>query len=215
MDTKTVDYFPSSQTFHVPMIDNKLSINFPNKCIYCGVPTETTKSIKVTVSDQGSSQRGQTIKTTTLTRSLNISVPYCRTHVALSEQNVKALYRLFGFGMFLGLLVGLIIVIPNLSDFLTATNGLLWGLVFAAVPSIGGGFFLMWLPKLLPLLFKNKTLKHQPSLFSHHGSDLGINFDFSSERNALSIKFVNPEITQEFAQLNNAKAKNWLGKEIK
>jgi hypothetical protein len=221
INRKYVEYFPSSQAFNVPMIDNKLSVNFPNKCIYCGIPAETTKIIEVTVSDKGSSQRGQTITTTTLTRSINLTIPYCQNHAELSEQNNNVLYRLFGFGLLLGLLIGFIINLSQttLGDFVSTTfssfSGFIWGSAFTIAPAIAGGFLLMWSPKLLPFLFKNKTLKHQPSLFSHHGSDLGINCDFSNERDALYIKFVNPGITQEFAYLNSAKAKNLLGKGIK
>ncbi len=221
INKKYVEYFPSIKSLDVPMVDNKLSVYFPNKCIYCGGFAETTKSIKVTVSDKYSSQRGQVITTRTLSRSINISVPYCQNHAELSKQNEATLYRLFGYGLLLGLLIGFIIILSQttLGDFLSTTfssfSGFMWGSAFTIAPAIAGGFLLMWSPKVLPFLFKNKTLRHQPSFFSHHGGDLGINLDFSKERDTLRVEFANLEIAQEFAYLNNAKTKNWLGKEIK
>lgn len=203
----------SRPTVNIPIADNKLSVNFPNKCIYCASLAETTRNIEVSDSITNQYQgRGSTVITQTTTHSMNIPVPYCRNHSELSERNDKTLTRLFGFGFLAALLPILFGIFSSMtfSDFLneiwsSGLAGCLMGvLILLFIPGVVGILFRL-LPRIFPFLFKNKSLQHQTGNIFGHGGALGITINYSEGYNGLNFVFTNPEITQEFAHLNNAK----------
>lgn len=203
----------SRPTVNIPTVDNKISVNFPNKCIYCAGMAETTKNIEVrNVNRKQYQGRGSTVVTETTTHSMNISVPFCRDHSELSERNHKTLNRLTWFGVLIGLLLALLNILSRMtfSDFLSeiwssGLAGFMIGLTFLmGIPALVG-LLIRFLPMIFPFLFKNKSLQHQAGNFIGDGSALGITINYSQDYKGLSFVFTNPEITQEFAQLNNAK----------
>lgn len=195
-----------SKTVVLPIVDNKIAVNFPNKCIYCAGFAETTMQQKVNTRVE---YRNQTV-----TYTLNFGIPYCRYHANLSESNDKFLSKLFIYSWIPATVVNLILAPRffgmSFSEFLKytyiegAVGFLMWGFV-NFIPALGIAILIYSLPKLLPFIFKNnETLRHQPSFFTQ-GGGLGVSMNFQTDRKAMIFKFANSAIAEEFAKINNVK----------
>ena len=164
-------------------------IKFPDKCVYCGTPSDTSHEVFIL--------KGKTQKVGSSNRFVNVlvefkdkfSVPFCQDHLSIFKKN-----RILNI---IGLVLGFILFAP-VGYFFSPWKlpDKLGGLLIAGIAGVIGSLLFAWVfRKILALVSKKfKTLKHWPWFT--------IVVDDGIEH--LSFNFQNKEFKQEFIQLNQA-----------
>lgn len=169
----------------IPFQNNQINVVFPNKCIYCGKPQETTVDINLSKTDTDTRQKGSNqVVTSKRTYTIELPIPYCLSCAARFEGYKKRRNQIaITIGLVGSLLTGLWIVF--LSDM---TKNPLIVLVSAAVigVTLAQSFW-----DAIPL-FLNKDY--------HTG--LGIKADFTKDRHGVEVHFTNESYGKEFMQVN-------------
>lgn len=188
----------------IPISLNHVTVVFPNKCVYCGLPAET----KIVEEVKGSSHYEAGNKFVSKLYSTKITIPFCYTHKEDSKRNNTILTRtlltlsLIGGGLFLAEFFGglKILAYPlglvNMDFF--------WAVVIHLLILAGGVYVVFGLTKYVLSLFV-KTLRYQTissGEFLNALGALGIRCTYTRKKDALRFRFVNAEIAREFSKLN-------------
>jgi len=171
-------------SFAISIVDGKVNVQFPQKCVYCGKPQEFTVGVVASRSTGTQYYRQHS--------SITLDVPYCSEHV----NKAKRLGLILNIIFFLCLLIScatsiLVSFALDLQDtFQICVLGPCLALIFAILTgSIGvrkvWGFF-------------NDEIRDLPSFFGQ--GHLGIKVMMGNEQ--IGIAFTNEEIGHEFARLN-------------
>src|SRR5581483_3373048 len=157
-----------STTIHVPVENGRFSAQFPRKCVYCGQTATTHLTISGYHSDTTSQQRGNVIRTTNRSLSVELPVPYCSEHAQRSDQYDQLLRRVGIVGGLLGLAVWCLLYFTGA---LSGYTQLLQGVLFIGSMPIG------WV--LLVFITKQVRGRREPALRDYYsfgllGGRLGI-----------------------------------------
>jgi hypothetical protein len=171
-------------SFVVPIVDGKVNVQFPQKCVYCGKPKEFTVSVLASRST-GTQYYRQHSKVT-------LDVPYCGDHV----QKAKHLGLILNGVFFLCLLIScatsiLISFALDLQDtfqvcVLAPTVALVFAILtgFYGVRKVWGAF--------------NHEVRDLPGFWGQ--GHLGIQVFMGDQQ--VGIAFSNEEYAEEFSRLN-------------
>ena len=162
------------------MTDGKYQVGFPERCVYCGAPSE--RRLRETVS-AGSRRRR---------RFATLDVPYCARHAQLSRRNARILN-----------LVWVLILLFSCCAMLGVTTSInrnppVWLLVVLAL--IAGGLAFAGARVLRNLLGRSNQSMADMMGSSH----LGLKAVLAGDE--ILLTFTNDEMAEEFAQLNGRTA---------
>ena len=162
---------------HVPYEGGKYQVEFPKKCVYCGVPSEVT-SREITSSGATTRRR----------RFVTVDVPYCGEHAREKKRNTRTLTAAFVLTLLFSCFVLFAITTsinrepPTL--LLVVLAFVAWGL------AIGGRE-----------LLRRVMVSSRPSMADMSGgSSLGLVVKLIG--NEISFAFANDQMADEFARLN-------------
>ncbi len=163
-------------------------VMFPERCVYCGAPRETDQNLEATWRKTRYSQL--------ISRAF--SIPYCLQHAREMRRNVALLYAIFIFSWLL---------VFALVAFYWPDRGNSWlvGLISAVIFADVVAFLAkMILARLVPFLSSLLDTPMAVLISAGPRRSLGIGVAWSDEGTNLVFKFANPEIAQEFEQLNKS-----------
>jgi hypothetical protein len=159
----------------IPIIEGKYSVQFPQKCVYCGKPS--TKALRTTAS-AGSRRR----------RSVSFDVPYCDEHARTTRRNAT----LLNAGFVVALLLSCAVLFAITSSLIEEPAVGLW--VFLALVALGLALGGRW------LLRRAISSKSQSMADMVGGDRLGVRIQLAGDE--ITFTFANDEIAKEFSRLN-------------
>ncbi len=172
---------------------------FPDRCVNCGKPKETTLGITLNMNVQ---KRGQTV-------TMQPSVPMCNL-CAKKERSIVlvTLTPFFVAGFMIGLIVFAFVALISPQGTSTQTLGLplVLGGFAGLIAGIIGGTVVEFFVKMLAAPFYGKLVNRRPltvlGLFSESDDLVGISAKFSRETNTVHLTFENEDIAREFKKMN-------------
>lgn len=171
-------------SFSIPIVDGKVSVQFPQRCVYCSKPQELTVGVVASRSSGTQYYRQHS--------SVTFDAPYCRDHANKAKQLGLVLNIIFFLCLLISCATSILVSFAlDLQDtFQICVLGPGLALIFAILTgSIGvrkiWGFF-------------NNEVRDLPGFFGQ--GHLGIKVMMSNEQ--IGIAFINEEIGHEFARLN-------------
>jgi hypothetical protein len=187
---------------NIPIHDLKKPpvLKFPERCVSCGKPKETTLGITLNMGVQKRSQ--QVI--------MQLAVPMCNK-CAVKERSI-AKVTLIPF-MIAGFVIGVIVFIPVAFITPEGTTSQTIGLplvvgAFAGlIAGMIGGTVVEFFVKMLAVPIYGKLLARRPltllGFLTESDQLLGISAKFLRETKLVQLEFENEEIAREFIQLNS------------
>jgi hypothetical protein len=160
---------------HIPIVDGKYRVLFPEKCVYCGAPKAV--AMRRTAS-AGTSRRR---------RSVTFEVPYCAEHSRESKRNARVLT----VGFVTVLLTSCCVLFGVTTSINRNPPTLL--LVFLALIACGLAF-------AGRELFRRSMSRSVGSMADMSGGSLGLKIQLAGDEIAFS--FANDGMAEEFARLN-------------
>lgn len=161
---------------NIPIVDGKYHVVFPEKCVYCGAPKESTRR---QTAHAGRQKRR---------RSVTVDVPYCAEHASMAKRNAMVLTIGFVAIMLTSCCV-LFGVTTSINRNPSTTI-----LVFLAFVAVGLAF-------LGRELFRKVMSRSVASMADMaRGSHLGLGVRLAD--NEVVFSFANEEMAGEFARLN-------------
>lgn len=171
-------------SFTIPIVENKVDVQFPQKCVYCGKPHEFTVPV-IASRSTGTQYNRQRFNIT-------FDVPYCREHVNKAKSLGLILNSIFFLCLLLSCTTSILVSFAlDLQDtFQICVLGPSIALIFAVLTgSIGvrkaWGFF-------------NDEVRDLPGFWGQ--GHLGIKVLLGNDE--VGIAFTNEEIAREFSRLN-------------
>jgi len=164
----------------IPVTDGEYQVVFPERCIYCGAPSE--RQLRETVS----------ARTGRRTRFATLDVPYCAKHARLSRRNARIL-SLSWVAILLFSCCAMFAVTTSIHR-----NPPVWLLVVLALIAAGlafGG------ARVLRNLLGRSNQSMADMLGSSH---LGLKAELAGDE--ILLTFTNDEVAEEFARLNGRTA---------
>ncbi len=173
----------------------KIQVNFPQRCVYCGGPAET----QVVVDVSG----GKESHHTSVSYSAKLLLPYCLAHAMVNHQ-YKRLMKIIGFPVFLIVFIGWFFVMMPFASVMEKLpiNIIFLPLIFPCIGNLLLGAAAIFLLHGILLLFFPK-FREIPTVFQDGA--LGVTVKLNAAMHAatsLEFKFSNKEYAAEFAQLN-------------
>ncbi|MGD2146397.1 MAG: hypothetical protein PVH41_06875 [Anaerolineae bacterium] len=160
----------------IPITDGEYQVVFPERCIYCGAPSD--RRLRKTVS-AGSGRR---------TRFATLDVPYCAKHAQLSRRNA----RILNLGWVAILLFSCCVIFGVTTSINRNPPVWLWVVLalIAGVLAFAGA-------RMLRVLLGRSNQSMADMLDSSH---LGLKAELAGDE--IILTFANDEMAEEFAQLN-------------
>ena len=176
----------------------KINVSFPQRCVYCNIPSETFQVIDVS--------GGKSVGKRSSSFSTQLYVPYCFDHSIIFTK-YKKIMKLVGIPMFLLVFVGWFIVMLPFGElvekYLPGINIIFIPLIFPCI----GNLILAILSILLLhffLVMVNPKFRQIPSIMESGGLGIKVKMNTSlSTVNDLTFFFSNENYAREFAELNN------------
>lgn len=185
----------------IPIKDKKKppTLAFPNRCVNCAKPKETTLGMTL---NMGVQKRGQAV-------AMSLTIPMCNA-CAEKERSV-AKVTLIPF-LVSGAVIGLIVFVPValIAPEGTSPQTLEFPLVIGGfaglIAGVIGGSVVEFIVKILASPFYGKLVTRRPltalSLFTEIDELVGISAKYSRETKIVHLTFENDDIAREFEKLN-------------
>lgn len=185
----------------IPIKDKKKlpTLAFPNRCVHCAKPKETTLGMTL---NMGAQKRGQAV-------AMSLTIPMCNA-CAEKERSV-AKVTLIPF-LVSGAVIGLIVFVPValIAPEGTSPQTLGFPLVIGGfaglIAGVIGGSVVEFIVKILASPFYGKLVTRRPltalSLFTEIDELVGISAKYSRETKIVHLTFENDDIAREFEKLN-------------
>ncbi len=178
-------------------LNKKTALKFPERCVNCGRPKETTLGLSLDLGQQAKIPN------------LQLKVPMC--NVCAEKERGIARVTLVPF-LAAGLLVGVLIFVPVTllspegTTSRTTSMPLVLGGAAGLIAGAIGGTLVEFVVKMLATPFYGKLLTRRPltifSMFTAQDHLMGIAAWLAREEKTVKLNFENEEIAREFAQLN-------------
>jgi len=187
---------------NIPIYDLKKPpvLKFPECCVSCGKPKDTTLCITLNMGVQKQSR----------TVTMQLTIPMCNT-CAEKERSI-AKVTLIPF-MIAGFLIGVIVFVPVafITPEGTTSQTIGFPLVVGAfaglIAGMIGGTVVEFFVKMLAVPVYGKLLARRPltllGFLTENDQLIGISAKFLRETKIVQLEFENEEIAREFAQLNS------------
>lgn len=199
-----------SESFELRLQKGEPQITFPNRCISCGKPKETTDSLKV--------ERNVRFGTTTRQLAFTLPVPLCGSCQHADKRVTLLTLGAFGLG---GLAAGIAACFPffllsaRLESFLgtgsdnqTRAFAFVLAAFLALIFGIAAGFVVEFIVKLIATPFLNIALWHYPAsvvqILSDVATTAGLTAQISRDGDTVWLNFSNDDIASDFARLNKS-----------
>ena len=164
------------KSVNIPIVEGKYRTAFPEKCVYCGAPKETTMR---QMASAGSRRRR---------RFVTVDVPYCAEHYRESERNTRVLT--------VGFVTILITSCCVLFGITTSINRNPSTLLMVFLAFIACGLAVVGRDIFRKVMARSiESMANMPS-----GKHLGLKFELAG--NKITFSFVNDQTAEEFARLN-------------
>lgn len=187
---------------NIPIRDLKQppALKFPERCVNCGKPKETTLGITL---NMGVQKRSRSV-------TMQLAVPMC--NVCAEKERSVAKVTLIPF-MIAGFVIGVIVFIPValIAPEGTSSQTLGFPLVLGGfaglIAGILGGTVVEFFVKMLAVPVYGKLLARRPltiiGFLAESDELIGISARFLRETKIARLEFENEEIAREFTQLNS------------
>jgi hypothetical protein len=186
---------------NIPIHDLKKppALKFPDYCVNCGRPKETTLGISL---NMGVQVKGQVV-------TMKLTVPMC--NVCAEKERSIAKVTLIPF-MIAGFIIGIIVFVPVALIAPEGTMPQTVGFPFVLggfaglIAGILGGSIVEFLVKILAVPFYGKLLARRPltilGFLMESDQLIGISARFLREPKIVQLEFENEKTAREFTQLN-------------